>query len=124
VAAPTRVLVLSVDPMMARLLEMNLVRRGLEVQAQSCAACCGLGETSRPYAADVLIADLHCPAPVCWDAGPRLRAAFPRLPLLLLAHERPSAAYLQAHLPCQCLQKPFGMADAVRALEALIRPRA
>ena len=119
-AALRRVLVLSVDPTIGRLLKLNLERRGLDVRPHAWAACCGIGHVPRQWPADVLIADLHCPAPTCWNAGPNLRAVFPRMPLLLLAHERPSARYLQAYDPCRCLQKPFGVADALGAVESLI----
>jgi DNA-binding response OmpR family regulator len=120
VAAARRVIVLSLEPTMTRLLSANLQRRGFEVQPYSWAACCGLGEVPRRSAADILLADLHCPAPQCWDAGPRLRKAFADTPLLLLAHELASAAYLQRHHPCECLQKPFSMTDALRAIQTLM----
>jgi DNA-binding response OmpR family regulator len=116
-----RVVLLSVDPTMIRLLTLNLDRRGFEVQPHGWAACCGLGDAPRTYAADVLVADLHCPAPACWSAAPRLRAAYAHTPLLLVAHEQASAAYLQAHHPCLCLQKPFGMADALHMVNVLMR---
>lgn len=116
-----RVLVLSVDTTMGGLLTLNLERRAFDARPYAWAACCGIGEVPRPYPADLLIADLHCPAPECWNAGPNLRALFPRMPLLLLAHDRPSPRYLHAHHPCQSLQKPFGVADALDAVYALIQ---
>jgi DNA-binding NarL/FixJ family response regulator len=108
---------------MARLLKINLERRGFHVQSQPWAACCGLGDRPWQYTGNVVIADLDCPAPACWNAGPRLRAAYPHIPLLLLAHEHPSARYLRAHQPCGYLQKPFGVSDAVREIDAIFRSR-
>jgi DNA-binding response OmpR family regulator len=122
VTAARRIILLSVDPTMTRLLIANVRRRGFEVLPYASAACCGLGEVPPPCEAEIFLTDLHCPAPECWDAGPRLRGAHPDTPLLLLAHERPSAAYLQRHQPCDCLEKPFGMAEALRAIEALMHP--
>ena len=120
-AVVQRIVVVSVDPTIARLLKLNLERRGFGVEPHPWAACCGIGEAPPICPSDLLIADLHCAAPACWNAGPSLRTLFPRVPLLLLAPERPSARYLQAHDPCDCLQKPFGIADALSAIDALIR---
>ena len=107
---------------MAHLLELNLERRGLDVQLQLWAACCGRGATPQAYAADLVIADLDCPVPACWNAGPRLRAAFAGTPLLLLAHERPSARYLLEHAPCRYLQKPFDISETVHEVRASFGP--
>lgn len=120
-AVVQRIAVVSVDPTIARLLQLNLERRGLGVEPHLWAACCGIGEAPPTYPSDLLIADLHCPAPECWNAAPHLRALFPRVPLLLLAPARPSARYLQAHQPCDSLQKPFGIPDALSAIDALVR---
>ena len=120
--APPPVLVLSVDRTLGRLVQLNLERRGFEVRPHGWAACCGLGEAPRPWAAGLVIADLDCPAPACWAGAPRLRAVFPARPLLLLAHARPSAAYLQAHQPCRSLQKPFAIDELVRAVSGSILP--
>jgi DNA-binding response OmpR family regulator len=117
----SRIVLLSADPTMLRLLTLNLERRGLDVEAYAWAACCGFGQAPRMVAADVLVADLHCPAPACWDAARRLRAAYARVPLLLLAHEQASPTYLQTHQPCECLQKPFGVTDALRSVNFLMR---
>ena len=123
VLARPRVLVVSIDSTMAHLLQINLERRGLDVRWQLWAACCNLGRTPRQYAADLVIADLDCPAPECWEAGPRLRGAFREAPLLLLSHERASVHYLVAHEPCRCIEKPFGLNEVVREVSALFRPR-
>lgn len=106
---------------MAYILKLNLERRGLDVQSHAWAACCGRGTTPQAYAVDLVIADLDCPVPACWNAGPRLRAAFAQTPLLLLAHERPSARYLLQHEPCRYLQKPFDISETVREVRALFR---
>jgi DNA-binding response OmpR family regulator len=103
---------------MGYLLKLNLERRGLDVQLQPWAACCDRGVTPQAHA-DLVIADLDCPVPACWNAGPRLRAAFAHTPLLLLAHERPSTRYLLQHEPCRYLQKPFDMSETVREVRAL-----
>jgi DNA-binding response OmpR family regulator len=118
-AAPQRVLIVSVDSTMAHLLKLNLERRGLDVQLHPWAACCDRGATPQADAADLVIADLDCPVPACWNAGPRLRAAFAHTPLLLLAHERPSARYLLQYRPCRYLQKPFDISETVREVRAL-----
>ena len=118
--ASPQVLVLSVDPTLSRLVQLNLERRGFDVQQHRWAACCGLGEAPRACAADLIIADLDCPSPVCWNGAPQLRAVFTQHPLLLLTHERPSAPYLQAHQPCQALQKPFAVDELVRAVNGLL----
>ena len=119
--APPRVLVLSIDPLLGRLVQLNLERRGFEVHQHRWAACCGLGEAPPPRAAGLVIADLDCPSPACWRGAPHLRALFPVRPLLLLAHERPSAPYLQAHQPCRSLQKPFAIDELVQAVGGLLR---
>ena len=111
---------MSVDPTLSRLVQLNLERRGFDVQQHRWAACCGHGESPRGCAADLIIADLDCPAPVCWNGAPQVRAVFKQHPLLLLAHERPSAPYLQAHQPCQALQKPFAVDELVRAVNGLL----
>jgi DNA-binding response OmpR family regulator len=110
------VLVLSVDATLSRLMQLNLERRGFDVRPHTWAACCGRGEAPRGNQADVVIADLDCPAPDCWTAAPQLRALFPSHPLLLLAHDRPSAPYLQTHQPVRSLQKPFAIDELVRVL--------
>ena len=120
-AVVQRIAVVSVDPTIARLLKLNLERRGLDVESHLWAACCGIGEAPPTCPSDLVIADLHCPAPACWNAAPHLRALCARVPRLLLAPERPSARYLQPHHPCGCLQKPFGIADALSAIDALVR---
>jgi DNA-binding response OmpR family regulator len=118
--APPRVLVLSVDRTLSQLVQLNLERRGFDVRQHGWAACCGLGEAPRPCAANLVVADLDCPSPACWNGTPRLRAVFPSHPLLLLAHERPSAPYLQTHQPCRSLQKPFAIDELVQAVSGLI----
>jgi DNA-binding response OmpR family regulator len=70
--------------------------------------------------AGLVISDLDCPAPACWQCGARLRALFPSHPVLLLAHERPSARFVQAHTPCAYLQKPFAVDELVGAVQGLI----
>jgi DNA-binding response OmpR family regulator len=114
-----RVLVASIDSTMAQLLKLNLERRGVDVQLQPWAACCNRGAMPQKCVADLVIADLDCPVPACWSAGPRLRATFAHTPLLILAHERPSARYLLQCEPCRSLQKPFAISEAVREIRAL-----
>jgi hypothetical protein len=106
--------------MLGRLVQLNLERRGFNVQQHRWAACCGLGEAPPPCAAGLVVADLDCPPPDCWKAAPHLRALFPFHPLLLLAHGLPSAPYLQTHQPCRCLQKPFAIDELVQAVSGLI----
>ena len=118
--ASPRVLVLSVDSTLCRLVWLNLERRGFDVRQHGWAACCGLGEAPQPGAVGLVIADLDCPSPECWKGAPNLRALFPFQPLLVLAHERPSAPYLRVHQPCESLQKPFAVDELVRAISRLI----
>ena len=119
-AALARVLVLSVDATLGWLVEVNLTRRGLAVRQHHWAACCGLGETPPPDGADLVVADLDCPSPGCWRGATQLRVLFPRRPLLLLAHDRPSAPYLQACQPCRSVQKPFAVDELIGAVGALL----
>ncbi len=116
-----RVLVLSIDPTLSRLMQLNLERRGFDVQQYGWAACCGRGEAPRPCAAELVLADLDCRSPECWSGAPQVRAVFPSNPLLLLVHERPSATYLHTHQPCRSLQKPFAIDELVQAANGLIR---
>jgi DNA-binding response OmpR family regulator len=111
---------LSVDPTLSRLVQLNLERRGFGVRQHRWAACCGLGETPQACAADLIIVDVDCPSPASWNAAPHARAVFTQPPLLLLAHERPSAAYLRMHDPCQALEKPFAVDELIRAVHALL----
>jgi DNA-binding NarL/FixJ family response regulator len=115
---PVRVLVLSVDPTISRLLRLNLERRGFEVVEREWAACCGVGDAPTPRSADVLIADLDCPTPVCWSAAPHIRALYPVQGVVLLAHGLPSVGYAQAYGPCKIVQKPFAVDEMIHAVGA------
>jgi DNA-binding response OmpR family regulator len=115
-----RLLVLSGDPMLSRLVRLNLERRRFSVSVCDWAACCDRGQRPASVAAGLVISDLDCPAPDCWQCGPRLRGLFPFHPLLLLAHERPSAPYVQAHRPCEYVQKPFAVDELVGAVQLLL----
>ena len=105
--------------MLSRLLWLNLERRRFNVTVHEWAACCDRGERPGSVAAGLVISDLDCPAPECWQCGPRLRTLFPAHALLLLAHERPSAPYMQAHAPCGYVHKPFAVDELVGAVQRL-----
>jgi len=117
-----RVLVLSIDATLADLVKLNLERRRFGVRQQTWAACCGAGAATSEEA-DLVVADLDCPPPACWNGLSRLRALFPSHPLLVLAYDRPTAPFLQGCSPCRYLQKPFAIDNFMQAVGSLISPR-
>ena len=117
------VLILSVDATLAGLLRVNLERRGFGVRHQAWAACCGLGDAApreaAPEDAHLLVADLDCPPPACWNGSQRVRARFPAHPLLLLGHDWPDGQVVEACRPCRYLQKPFAIGEFIDAVGEL-----
>ncbi len=115
-----KVLVASADTALSDLIRVNLERRGFLVRQADWAACCEPSPPALPRAVNAVVADLNCAAPACWGAAPRLRTAFPEPPLLLLAHDWPSATQARACQPCRYLRTPVAIGDLLRCLFDLL----
>jgi DNA-binding response OmpR family regulator len=114
-----RVAIYSVDAMLSDLLARNLARRGFGVRQAARTPCCDhLADLLE--AADVVIADLDCPAPACWQGVARLREQHPSLPVVFLAHDRPDAGRLRAWRPYRYLRKPLAVDELLRVLAELV----
>jgi DNA-binding response OmpR family regulator len=117
------VLLYSTDSRFSDLLERNLSKRGLRVRQQAWSAChAGTGDAPRQVPADVdlVIADLDCIGPACWQAIVHLRRVVHSLPVVFLAYEWPNPGRLGRCQPCGFLRKPFAVDELLRVLEEFL----
>jgi CheY-like chemotaxis protein len=117
-----RILVWSADGSLANLVTWNLEHRGFAVLRAAGAPCCEPLPPATP-APDVVIADLNCPEPRCWDGVSQLRERFGRQPLILLSHAWPPTHRLRAIQPYGYLKKPFAIEELLKILHQVLPVR-
>jgi DNA-binding response OmpR family regulator len=119
---PMLVLLCGSNPVLSDLVSRQLVRRGFVVRAVPLGPLDA--STVRPGEAfDMVVADLDVAEPELWQRAASLRATFPYVPLLLLAHAWPGAADLEQLHPCVYVRKPLAIDELSAALDdARLRP--
>jgi DNA-binding response OmpR family regulator len=110
------VLICSADATLSALVGRNLVRRGFEAQLVQWAPCCDDLPAEIVEAPDLVVADLGCPEPWCWQGVERVRARFGSLPALFLTYGWPTRVRLKACQPGALIRKPFAICDLLQAL--------
>jgi len=117
---PVGVLLCSDDRTLSDLVARNLDRRAFVVRQAPLAP---LDATTLPPGAapDIIVADLDDEDPEAWYHAAWLRAAFPYLPLVLLAHGWPAPSEIARCQPCRLVRKPFAI-DELLAECAAARP--
>jgi DNA-binding response OmpR family regulator len=120
VGSESSVLLYSTDTRFSDLLTWNLAKRGFRVRQQAWAAChaqAGDVPTDVPPEVDLIVADLDCMGPACWQAIVHLRRLARSLPVVFLAYEWPNSGRLGRCRPCGYLRKPFAVDELLRVLQ-------
>ncbi len=113
------VLLCSRDPELSALLTVNLERRDFTVQWELWSPCCEwIRDGHRDV--DLVIADLDCQEPGCWDAATRLRGAYQRQPLILLGYAWSAPSRLLPLKPFSYVRKPFGIVDLLHVMRVYV----
>jgi DNA-binding response OmpR family regulator len=115
------VLICSTDITITHLLLQNLNKCGF-VSARHAAwsACCA--PAPEPVQdPDLVIADLCCPAPECWDGIENVRARFPSQPVLFLAHAWPGGDISERCSPGSVVRKPLSMQELLEAVRQIAK---
>ena len=69
------------------------------------------------HAPDLAIVDLDCLEPELWRWAARLRATFPKTPVVILGHAWPTPARLDPLQPCTYVRKPFAIDALLDAVQ-------
>jgi DNA-binding response OmpR family regulator len=116
-AWPVDVLICGADRTLSDLVARNLDRRAFTVRQAPLAP---LDATTMPpgVAPGIVVADLDDADPDGWRHAAWLRAAFPYVPLVLLAHSWPSTTVIQRFQPCRFVRKPFAIDELLAECDA------
>ena len=111
---PVNVLLSCPDHMLADLVARNLERRGCTVHQVARPV---RGDFSTPVSVpfDLVIADAEEEDVAAWERAAWLRAMFPYLPLIILAHGEPGSARLEQLRPYHLVRKPFAIDELLAA---------
>lgn len=114
---PVGVLICSADRTLSDLVARNLDRRAFRVR-QAPLAPLDVTTMLPGETPDIVVADIDDGDPASWDHTAWLRAAFPYVSLVVLAHDWPVAGQLRRLQPCCYVRKPFSIDALLVACEA------